>query len=400
MTDALVRARGARAVVRFNGGAQAGHNVVLPDGRHHTFAQLSSGTFVEGVRTYLSRHVVVHPIALRTEAAHLARVSVPDALSRVSVSTEARVVTPFHQAACRIREIARGAARHGSCGVGIGEVMRDELEDPTGVVRMRHLRDARALRTLLERARERLRASVDLSAAPSEERAVFEAPVDGWLAALPDLELLDEDRFAARLSALDEVIFEGAQGVLLDEWRGFHPYTTWSTCTFDNALELTRGWDVTRMGVVRTYATRHGAGPFPTERQDLDLPEPHNTHGAWQGGFRRGDLDLVLLRYAVEACRGIDALAVTHLDANVSRICTEYDMHPDDASLCDGKRLRLGAFRDLDHQSALTEALFRAKPIVRATDSLLAVVSDALHAKVALTTSGPTHRNVRLLAAH
>ncbi|MGZ3455906.1 MAG: hypothetical protein ACXVEF_40245, partial [Polyangiales bacterium] len=64
------------------------------------------------------------------------------------------------------------------------------------------------------------------------------------------------------------------------------------------------------------------------------------------------------------------------------------------------KRLRLGAFRDLDHQSALTEALFRAKPIVRATDSLLAVVSDALRAKVALTTSGPTHRNVRLLAAH
>lgn len=394
VTDALVRARSAGAVVRFNGGAQAGHNVVLPDGRHHTFAQLSAGTFVEGVRTYLSRHVVVHPTALVAEARALERLAVRDPLLRVSVSSESRIVTPFHQAACRIRELARGHARHGSCGVGVGEVMRDELEDPTGVVRMRHLRDARALRALLERARERLRASVAHELVDSEERAVFDAPLEPWLGALPNVEIVDEDRFASRLAAYDDVVFEGAQGVLLDEWRGFHPYTTWSTCTFDNALELTDGWDVTRLGVVRTYATRHGAGPFPTERKDLDLPEPHNTDGPWQGGFRRGDLDLVLLRYAVEVCRGIDALAVTHLDAPVSRVCVGYDV--EESELCDGARLVPGPFRDLDHQLRLTELLSRVRPRVCMTESIADVVADALRVPLQVKVSGPTHRDVAI----
>lgn len=390
VTDALVRARGARAVVRFNGGAQAGHNVVLPDGRHHTFAQLSAGTFVEGVRTYLSRHVVVHPTALAAEA----RAFGGDALARVTVSAEARVVTPFHQAACRLRELARGDARHGSCGVGIGEVMRDELADPSGVVRMRHLRDARTLRRLLERARERLRASLDRLDGP--EGAIFEAPIDAWLAALPNVEILEEDRFGASLAAHDDVVFEGAQGVLLDEWRGFHPYTTWSTCTFDNALELAGGAEITRLGVLRTYATRHGAGPFPTERADLELPEPHNAHGPWQGRFRRGDLDLVLLRYAVAACGGVDALAVTHLDAPVSRLCVGYDVEPRDAAWCDGERLALGAFRDLEHQSRLTAVLGRVRPRVAMARSIADVVSDVLRAPLLLTARGPTHRDVTL----
>jgi adenylosuccinate synthase len=382
VTDALVRARGATAVVRFNGGAQAGHNVVLPDGRHHTFAQLSAGTFVSGVRTFLSRHFVVHPPALVAEAAALP--GVRDALSRVTVSAEARVVTPFHQAACRLREIARGQARHGSCGVGIGEVMRDELVDASGVVRMRHLRDARTLRMLLERARERLRASLDFF--EGEEAKVFERPVDGWLAALPNVETLEDHEFETRLQSHNDVIFEGAQGVLLDEWRGFHPYTTWSTCTFDNALELTGDADVTKLGVIRTYATRHGAGPFPTERA-LDLPEPHNAHGPWQGDFRRGDLDLVLLRYAVAACGGIDGLAVTHLDAPVSRVCVGYEGDPP---------IRPGPFQDLEYQERLTRTLFAVRPRIVETESIAEVAADALRAPLLVTSRGPTHRDVSM----
>ena len=98
-TDWLVRTTGADVVVRFNGGAQAGHNVVTPDGRHHTFSQLGAGSFVEGVRTFLSRDVVVHPTALVREAAVLAERGVPDPLARVAVSERALVITPFHQAA-------------------------------------------------------------------------------------------------------------------------------------------------------------------------------------------------------------------------------------------------------------------------------------------------------------
>ena len=81
--DAWVRTSGAHTVVRFNGGAQAGHNVVLPDGRHHTFSQWGAGSFVPGVATVLAAPVVVHPGALHQEAQALARVGIGDAWQRL-----------------------------------------------------------------------------------------------------------------------------------------------------------------------------------------------------------------------------------------------------------------------------------------------------------------------------
>src|SRR5580700_4081002 len=89
LTDFLVRRTGATLVVRFNGGAQAGHNVVAPDGRHHTFAQIGAGSFVPGVQTFLADRTVLHPTALGVEAAHLEAAGVLDPLSRVVASERA-----------------------------------------------------------------------------------------------------------------------------------------------------------------------------------------------------------------------------------------------------------------------------------------------------------------------
>ena len=404
VTDALVRTLGARAVIRFNGGAQAGHNVVTPDGLHHTFAQLGAGTFVPGVQTHFSSHTIVHPLALAIECTELASIGVGDALARFSVSPRARVVTPFHQAACRIRERARGAGRHGSCGVGIGEVMRDALAAPDDAIEVRHLYDVHSLRRLLERARERLRAEIE-PLGRFEESRVFDEPVTDFIGALPALRMIDDDAFMASIDG--PVVFEGAQGVLLDEWRGFHPYTTWSTCTFDNALEivragqpleLTRGREVQRIGVLRTYATRHGPGPFPTERA-LPVVERHNGHGAWQGGFRTGDLDIALLRYAIAACGGVDGLAVTHLDALPAlspwRVCVAHRPDDRDGHLFKNGTPIVGRFRDLDHQSALTEALRRVTPVVtEPSGHPMKWIEAALGAPVVVTASGPTFRDV------
>jgi adenylosuccinate synthase len=334
VTDYLVRTTGARMVVRFNGSAQAGHNVVTADGRHHTFSQLGSGTFVPGVRTHLARRVVVHPTALLVEARRLGEVGVPDALERVSVSPEALVTTPFHQAAGRLRELARGAKRHGSCGVGVGEVMRDSLENPGDALRVEHLADGASLRPRLKRVQERVRASVAASrdaarrlsgeAAHGELRALDDdAIVEAWIDAI--------QRFVATVGVVPDaalrqspeqgLVFEGAQGVLLDESHGFHPFTTWSCCTFDHAeelwRELRRDEPLVRLGVVRAYAHRHGPGPLPTESPELAdaLVERHNGDHPWQGRFRVGWPDLVLARYARDACRGLDGVAVTHLDA-------------------------------------------------------------------------------------
>jgi adenylosuccinate synthase len=112
------------------------------------------------------------------------------------------------------------------------------------------------------------------------------------------------------------VVFENAQGVLLDENHGSAPFNTWTDTTFKNADRLLRGTglDSFRIGIVRTYFTRHGAGPFVTESDSVNHPEPHNGNHGWQGAFRQGHFDAPAVRYAIKCCGGIDALAVTHCD--------------------------------------------------------------------------------------
>ena len=380
VVDALCASAPVRAVLRFNGGAQAGHNVVTPDGRHHTFAQFGSGTF-HGVPTHLTRFVVVDPLALAAEAAALG-----NPFHLLTVDAEALLATPWHRAANQVRERARGGGRHGSCGMGIGQTMEyaHRYDDPLKV------RDVRSpsLRAKLALIRDRLTLSYgDLDAPPLDDVA------DAFRAFGQSVSIVDSS-YTTQLLASGPCVFEGAQGVLLDEWRGWHPYTTWSTTTFDNVLALTG--EVVRLGVVRTYTTRHGAGPFVTADAALPLPEQHNGVGEWQGSFRVGHFDAVAHRYAVEVAGGIDALAVTHLDAVVPqmRICTSYEV--------DGvpwRRIVPGPFRDLGYQAALTALLQRARPgeMVRPAD-WAAEIGDLLGAPVAISSFGPTHADKRVAA--
>ena len=127
LVDHLTRVTGAHTVVRYNGGAQAGHNVITPDGRHHTFAQFGSGSLVPGTRTYVSRFMLLDPLAMLAEERALQGLGVRDALARTAIDRRALITTPFHVAANRIKEVARGDARHGSCGMGIGETMADQI---------------------------------------------------------------------------------------------------------------------------------------------------------------------------------------------------------------------------------------------------------------------------------
>jgi adenylosuccinate synthase len=104
-----------------------------------------------------------------------------------------------------------------------------------------------------------------------------ESLCDAYRAFADRVPLVDRG-YLRRLLRAGPAVFEGAQGMLLDEWRGFHPYTTWSTTTFANAEALLAeaGETAVRLGVVRCYLTRHGPGPFVTEDPTLELPEPHN----------------------------------------------------------------------------------------------------------------------------
>ncbi len=397
VVDFLVRERSAHTVVRFNGGAQAGHNVVTAAGAHHTFSQFGAGTFCPGVRTHLSRFVVVHPTALLVEAERLAAAGVPGALQRLTMHEDALVTTPLAQALGRLRELSRGDAPHGTTGVGVGETMRIALEEPSLAVRVVDLARPAALRRTMGRLRDYAAAqagplsSLDGRAREEREALLGSATIEAWLEAIAPLlwrDIVVDDGHLTRLLDADrEVIFEGAQGVLLDEWRGLHPYTTWSTCTTENALTLLDGYDgvIERLGVTRSYATRHGAGPFPTEVDELGhLPEPHNVDVGWQGRFRRGWLDLPLLRYALACCE-VDALALTHLDRvrDGWLACGAYD------GLATPLRPAADP-HDLAHAEALGDALFGVVPRLEPTPAdLSGWLEERLETPVALTSVGP-----------
>ncbi|HEY2588486.1 MAG TPA: adenylosuccinate synthetase [Tepidisphaeraceae bacterium] len=425
--DFLARRTGARTVVRFNGGPQAGHNVVTPDGRHHTFSQFGGATFVPGIRTLLSRFMLIEPYALFNEARHLEQLGVGDATDRLFIDARCLVITPAHQAANRIRELARGGTAHGTCGMGVGETMADAIAHPELALRAEDLANRatvrRRLRTVCELKRQQL-AEVLNSDQPSilpHARTILEptwvdAATENYAALAERATIIDSPAAAAMTREPGTILFEGAQGVLLDERYGFHPHTTWSTTTFANAdclldearYEGTR----TRIGVLRTYFTRHGIGPLVTEEAALRsvLPEPHNEDAGWQGQFRVGLFDAVAAGYAVEAAGGADWLAVTHVDRLPQlprRICTAYQVERPGASsgvpaLID--RLPVHAAPSLEDRERLAAFCRACRPVYedvpgKGIDPMLDRIARHTGIPIGITSTGPKAADKRIEAA-
>ena len=350
-------------VVRSNGGAQTAHNVVTTTGAHHTFAQFGSGT-LNGAATYLSRFFLVEPASLGREAEHLASLGVADPFGRLAIDRRALLTTPYHAAVNRLREQARGQARHGSCARGIGETMVYAGAHPDDAPRVGDTGDLPVLRRKLERLRDHYEATFGALGSAGN----LEDLLAGY-GRFADAASIVDETYLPELLAHERVVFEGAQGTLLDQWRAFHPYATYSTTTFDNASTLLaeggQPGEAWRLGVLRAYHTRHGAGPFPTEDAELtrELPDAHNQTGDYTGGFRIGHLDLVLARYALEVAGGADALVLTHLD----RAEVQPDLQVADSYL-DGetpvRRLIPGPEHDLDYQRQLAVWLAGVRPVL------------------------------------
>lgn len=408
IVDALARRVGASLVVRYNGGPQAGHNVVTRDGRHHTFSQWGAGTFA-GVPTYLSEYMMIDPAAMEPEAEHLEQQGVADPWDLLSVDDRCLVVTPFHRAVNRIRELARGdRRRHGSCGMGVGEAYVDAQEGGGHALRASDLHSRPLVLANLHAIRKRM-----LDKARRIESA---GPATGWVEGLKgEMDVLTSDeaieaaadvyvRVARKVHLRrgmpghapmhDAVVYEGAQGVLLDAERGFHPHTTWSCATSRNAQILIERTgtdpDVQTIGVVRAYATRHGAGPFPTEsaisHADSVLRGEHNVENAWQGSLRIGAFDAVLARYAIAVDQCVDVLAVTCLDKLVNRaFCSSYRLGDSEfESLPPAHGERDTAF--------LGAALRHVEPVLRQMppgEDFAALIGELLRLRVAITSHGP-----------
>lgn len=419
IVDFLTRQTHAHTIVRFNGGSQAAHNVVTPDGRHHTFAQFGSGSLVVGVKTYLSRYMLIDPYAMFNEADHLAEIGAGDILERLYVDRSARIISPYQQVANRLKELARGDARHGSCGVGIGETVADSLAYPELAIVAGDLNDPQTTRRKLHRLRDLKQAELanilprlhghpaaQQDLATLADRELIDIVTENYAYLADQIAIVDDTFLGELLEQAGTIIFEAAQGVLLDENHGFHPYTTWSNTTTHNALMLLQehryGGDVTRLGILRSYATRHGAGPFVTEDERLVplLEEHHNGTGLWQGVFRVGYFDRLATRYALAVTGGVDAIALTHVDAIEklphAQICTAY-ARPDGQIL---EKLDVYTQPDLAQQSIRTQQLLRMMPIYQPImGDYVEAIAEHLSVPMAITSHGQTATAKQILPA-
>ena len=315
------------AVVRFSGGAQTAHNVITPNGNHHTFAQFGSATF-QGIRTLLTKYMLVNPLGMAREADKLEKLLGYDPFNIAFISENALLTTPLHSATNKQREIARGASRHGSCGQGIGETQYYANHN-FSAPRIGDLKNLALLKTKLETYKVFAENEVGTLAPYAPDIDDLISSYEALLKGRP-FNIVNDEWILEELKR-GYNIFEGSQGILLDEELGFHPNTTWSTVTTANALQLAEEAGLPKpnvIGVTRSYTTRHGAGAFPSEFSDEEwiktYPELHNKMGKFQGGWRGGYLDLELLEYAVRATGGIDTLALTHLDYPYQKAVTGY----------------------------------------------------------------------------
>jgi len=412
VVDHLVRRHGIRRVVRFNGGAQALHHVVC-EGEVHGFSQFGAGTFA-GAETLLSRFMLFEPLAFCREAHALATLGIPDPFSLVTVSASAPVITPLNVLTNRILELHRGEARHGSCGMGIGLTQGDTealgdgalragdlphpalLREKLAVIRKRRLADVAAVegaetRDLIQRLTE-----LDL-----EELALFYGEF------AEHFRIASEEQVWETISRHD-LVFEGAQGVLLDQRLGFFPHVTRSNTTFENAETLLReagceGQGL-RIGLLRGYATRHGAGPLPTETAELNPSPCDNGPNAWQGAFRTGWFDAVSTRYALEVTGGVDLLCLTNLDRLAGRegLKAAVSYHPDEyyrsrtipcvAPEEELLRQRTAALMHACPEYVRLPSIRNHNPeeLFRYTDA----ISELLHHKVGLISARPDHHKL------
>lgn len=304
--DAIVRriGPGGTVVVRSNGGAQAGHTVVTPDGHRHVFHHVGSGAYA-GAATHLSRYFVHHPMTFMAEREVLAA---QGACVDISADPRGYVTTPWDMMVNQVVETARGGSRHGSCGYGFGETVGRNEETPFG------LTVADLERPDLE---ERLSSIRDvwlparleaLGAKPDEDTTAAIASPDIMSRFLWDCMMFRESVSVmsdAALGMAGNVVFEAAQGLLLDQCaRGF-PHVTRSNTGVRNMAEIAREAGITAIDVTyatRCYLTRHGAGPMPDERDMspwFDIVDETNVPNAWQDSIRYGMLSLGILSASI-----------------------------------------------------------------------------------------------------
>ncbi len=325
----------SQGVVRFQGGHNAGHTLVI-DGKKTALQLIPSGIMRAGVACYIGNGVVLSVPDLLREIDKLQAAGV-EVMSRLKVSEACPVILPYHTALDAAREAARGAAKIGTTGKGIGPAYEDKVA-----------RRAIRVSDLLceERFAEKLRENLDLhnfvlTQYLKAEAVDYQKTFDDAMSTVPRLKPMvsdvSSDLYAAYKGGAN-LLFEGAQGSLLDIDHGTYPFVTSSNCVAGNASAGSGvGPNMLHyiLGITKAYTTRVGGGPFPSELPTEEGVGKHlssvgHEFGTVTGRARRcGWFDAALLRRSVQI-NGVSGMCLTKLDVldglESLKLCTGYTL--------------------------------------------------------------------------
>ncbi|WP_297058482.1 adenylosuccinate synthase [Thermosulfurimonas sp.] len=344
-------------IVRFQGGNNAGHTLVI-NGRKHILHLIPSGIFHEGKTCLIGNGVVVDPAVLLSEIDRLQESGLPVPPGKLYLSEKAHLIMPYHKAIDLGRESLRGKTRIGTTGRGIGPCYEDKIARRG--IRVSDLLDpelfGQKLKEILEEKNFYLQKYLGRDPLSYEE--VYETYLRYGERLAPYVANISEILAQARREGKN-ILFEGAQGTQLDIDHGTYPFVTSSNTVAGNAC-AGAGVGPTSidyvLGIAKAYTTRVGEGPFPTELRDATgdhLRECGGEYGSTTGRPRRcGWLDGVILREAVRL-NGLSGLAITKLDVlsglTEIRFCEAYEL--------EGRRL--------SSLPARVSEIYRVKPLYR-----------------------------------
>jgi len=344
----------ADIVVRFQGGHNAGHTLVI-DGQTYKLSLLPSGVVRPGKLSIIGNGVVIDPWALIAEIETLRGQGVDLTPERLRIAENATLILPLHRELDALREAAAGAGKIGTTGRGIGPAYEDKVG--RRAIRVMDLQNPKTLKAKLDRILTHHNALRRGLSQPEVDRdELFDALCEIRPQILPYVDtvwqLLDRERRAGR-----RILFEGAQGALLDIDHGTYPFVTSSNTV---AAQAATGSGIGPraigyvLGITKAYTTRVGQGPFPSEQENeigQKLGERGREFGTVTGRPRRcGWFDAALVRQTIKV-GGIDGIALTKLD-----VLDGFD----ELKVCVGYRLD---GNELDHLPAAQGAQARVEPI-------------------------------------
>jgi adenylosuccinate synthase len=401
----------AQGVVRFQGGHNAGHTLVI-GGRKQVLRLIPSGILRPAVTCYIGNGVVLSPSALLQEIGELEAAGV-QVRERLRISQACTLILPYHVALDQAREARRGDAKIGTTGRGIGPAYEDKVA--RRALRVADLDEPQAFRAKLAEVLELHNfmltrylgaAAVDVNQTADEALALGEQ-IRPMVADVPAL-------LQQAMQRNDHLLFEGAQGALLDVDHGTYPFVTSSNCVAGAAAAgagVGPGALNYVLGVVKAYTTRVGSGPFPTELTDevgAHLAKRGNEFGSVTGRPRRcGWFDGAALRRSVQI-NGVDGLCVTKLDVldglSSVKLCVGY-------RLPDGREqalLPFGAtavaqcepvYEEMPGWSESTMGATRLEQLPANARRYLERLSELAGAPIALVSTGPD-RDETILVRH